>query len=1131
MVKFTHLYKKSTHVGKRFLLLTSFSVISLLPTPSLIKSHILQTPLAKAATVAPTLGGSTLAPATYDTYDTGSHDYGNGTDYVRKASNWKTSGSATVNNNWFSLTPASQNKAGYSIFNGALDMTRNASISGWFRTNLTTTLGGANFINAGDAIGFILTPQSQQEINANYDKNANPPAFKRPVYYPVGSGIGIGGLTSSVFAVRDLYQNQTYATVLFDLLYDVDGTYHLLDNPAGASNRISIRTTRNADGTAMISGLGPNGQLADTGQDKNAGNLLPGTGAGEGAGDATNLPGWNYPTAHYPGNPHTLSNLDLLGTVSQEDEQMTLNWTYGSTSSDGRSVTGTLALSVQSYIYSGGSSDPTTPTGSKVTISQQTITVPKTMSVGVIGATGNNYGALSFYNNTSVITGNRGQRNVRVNYVNAITKKKMASLTSSTIIANIGDRIAIGAPGTSSASSNGLPGKYTFVAPSAPSAYSYSQVTFGGSFDATSGVLTGDVASSKDPNDSSNTTGGLTVANYDPNSNNNPNQINIYYTPSSVKGSLYQAFEQGTPGSTTLSIGSLATLGNDFLNFPTALGWGGTSKVAGTVLAGTAASSVITASGTQNLTGFVESGIPYPERLTIPVGYTIGHIYYQTASGSWQTYTAAVGTDGSALYAQLKTEHPNFNMLYNSVVVTFQPVTWTATFAQKFADNTPGINGNDGKSPIKWIQNPITALQGSPFIGRTGGSNIPTYTAQSGFTYQISSTDGTNTYTDSSLASAVAHWSLFNSNTAFTINVPAQTQTGTVKALYVKDTPGTDATGKPSNSPTTPGKTAPLPNEISFSGLTNAPVRVPSLTLYNGYAVDHVVAPDGKKYDTVEQAQNSENDENNGKEVNRYFNTTSNDWTIYLKAVTQKPTLTAHFTSSVGKVIPSDITIPFQDAEGKIFTGVTGSVIPSEIARTTEAKLTTMMSGATYADWVAGGYTDPPGNLYPASQNFSGVVTAVGGVLFAEGNNYIKRFDYSGTLSMMAPSKIDFGSHQINGQSQKLTGNLSAGLVVTDNRSEKLTAWEISVAQTEDIHDVNQLTGNNFSFAGMLSYKNTILNSTPVSIYTKTTPRAGEVITVVAADSADFKLEAPLIAQNPLAQYQGEITWTMTVAQ
>jgi hypothetical protein len=224
------------------------------------------------------------------------------------------------------------------------------------------------------------------------------------------------------------------------------------------------------------------------------------------------------------------------------------------------------------------------------------------MSLGVIGGTGNNYGNISFSNNTSAISGYRGTSNAQVNYINATTGKKIAAYPTSTITANVGDRLAIG----TAASVGGLPGKYTYSTPAVPTGYTaQSKVTFGGSFNA-SGVLSGDVASTTDPNNSGNSTGGLTVLNYDTQGANNPNEINIYYTPKSITSHIYQALSAGSLGSYTLTDSQLKTLGGaDFSGFASStgsIGWAGGNPGLGTQVSGTDTSG-LTSSAPLNVSG------------------------------------------------------------------------------------------------------------------------------------------------------------------------------------------------------------------------------------------------------------------------------------------------------------------------------------------------------------------------------------------------------------------------------------------------------------------------------------------------------------------------------------------------
>lgn len=627
----------------------------------------------------------------------------------------------------------------------------------------------------------------------------------------------------------------------------------------------------------------------------------------------------------------------------------------------------------------------------------------------------------------------RGTAPVKVNYVNALTGKKIPGMDSATIKANVNDIVTVD---KSSSSASGVQGTYTYAAPKAPNGYK--------EFASANKVTVANVNAGED----------------------NPNVINVAYTPNDVKGSVYQAFEKGTPGSTTVTQSILNQLGgHDFTNFPTDLGWGGTSNIGGTKVPGTADSSVNTNEGSEILSGQTDSPIKYPA-IKIPAGYTIGHIYYQKSDGTWQTYTASEGTDGSALYTQVQNDHPNFDATYNSIVVAYQPINWSANFKAVYSEGTPGVDGNSGKAPNDgWKDTIIKGLQGAFFVGQTDGPTTPTYKADTGFTYNVTSTDGSKNYTYSNLADAVAHWTMFNSDTNFNINIQADKQSGKVTYQYVDKTPGTDDNGQPSDNPTTLGQAADLPSNVNLTGLTNGTVNITKANIPTGYSIDHVVAPDGKTYDTVADAQNAD-------DMNAYFNTKENDWKIYLKADQNNPTLQADFTAvGSGVTVPETVKINFQDADGNQWQGATGAPIPADVIKATEQKMNDILSDAQYASWILRHYADPNGNFNTDDLTLAAIVKDAGGNVLGDSNAYVAQYDYSGTLSMSAPDTINFGTSKVTGTLQKLTGKLNQGVTISDTRmGDNLKPYTISVAQSSPIQDTNG------SFDGYMTFNGSTLS-------------------------------------------------------
>jgi hypothetical protein len=364
-------------------------------------------------------------------------------------------------------------------------------------------------------------------------------------------------------------------------------------------------------------------------------------------------------------------------------------------------------------------------------------------------------------------------------------------------------------------------------------------------------------------------------------------------------------------------------------------------------------------------------------------------------------------------------------------------------------------------------------------------------------------------------------------------------QSGTVSYQYVAGTPGTDVNGQPSFNPSTPGKAAPLPANVSLGqNKVGDKVVVPSTTVPSGYAIDHVSAPDGQSYSTIADAQVA------GGGNATYLETPNpaqgHDWQIYLKALVQNPTVMAKFVDAgAGISTPSSFTLPFQDDSGNAFTALTGAVIPSAVIASTENALQVKVTGAAYKNWYLTRYMDPNGNYDQNSTTASlnNTVALAGGNVLGSSNQYTAQYEYGGTLSYISPSKIDFGNHINTGDSQTLTGQLRdssnnpQAVVVTDERKQPTSgnlSWTLTVAQSKPI--TSSIFGLSFGDT-LLSFNGTAMTlNSPLTVSSDSQSSTGKITTVLPDNSNAFKLLAPGPLQVPGANYQGELTWTMVSA-
>lgn len=162
-------------------------------------------------------------------------------------------------------------------------------------------------------------------------------------------------------------------------------------------------------------------------------------------------------------------------------ETMSFSWTPQTINADG-TTTGTLNYTVTPQIG-----------GGPVSLSRE-MTVPNSLSLGVIGATGGNASTMTFRNDGSHFLASKNLRLIKVNYLDAISHQRIAA--ASAILSNVGDQIAVGDANDSTPFQTHFGKNYNFRAPKI-SGYAYE---------------------SAEP---------VTVANN--NSQNETNVINVYY--------------------------------------------------------------------------------------------------------------------------------------------------------------------------------------------------------------------------------------------------------------------------------------------------------------------------------------------------------------------------------------------------------------------------------------------------------------------------------------------------------------------------------------------------------------------------------------------------------------------------
>lgn len=579
--------------GKKWLY--GAALVTLTGTAVLPVGNLTFLPKVEKAHAATTSSG-TLVPGT--NYDTGGHTY-SGTEFAQ-ASNYLTYGTANIASPWINLVTNTQSSVGLGIFNGSVSSISASSgftLKATIKVDMTNgILGGLlqNWESAGDALGIVLSGASKQQLQTNaQSSNAT------------GSGLGIRGLPNTVFLGRDLYSNLTSGDGT--TTNGVDGTP---SNgwSSGSGNVIAIRSTNSAG--AMANATYPNGTTT-------------GTTTGQAwmqADDSTLLAGLT--------NPNTVT------------EPVSVTWTPDATNTGAAGFTsGTLSFSLTSQNSALLGSTKTYTITTKMSLQNS-------LSIGFLGATGGNAGALSVSLNGATLTGNKGTQLVPVNYLNKVTGQAIPGMSASNITANVNDTIgaSLSAPTSGAPDSN----TYTYVVPAAPTGYTANSAS-------TTTILATTPAGSN--------TSATTVQNFIV-GQTNPNVLNVSYTPLQQTVNFNWVKASGT---------TLATL-------PATKSYG----VAGTGV--TTDTSVVTDNPFASTTLLKN----YASDLTsaVPAGYNITSITNGTS-----TYT---GATTAATLATFTAANPTVSATQanNNYTVTLTAAAQTATFNYGYVSgalNTPAI--------------------------------------------------------------------------------------------------------------------------------------------------------------------------------------------------------------------------------------------------------------------------------------------------------------------------------------------------------------------------------------------------------------------------------------------------------
>lgn len=118
-------------------------------------------------------------------------------------------------------------------------------------------------------------------------------------------------------------------------------------------------------------------------------------------------------------------------TGSTITENMKIDWQPSSTLTNDKNVTGELTYTISSENR-----------GKATTLSEK-ITVARSMSLGIIGSTGGNFGRLTYSSTEDEFNAYKGTQSVQVNYLDQDTNQPITNFSPSIIKANVGDTIKV----------------------------------------------------------------------------------------------------------------------------------------------------------------------------------------------------------------------------------------------------------------------------------------------------------------------------------------------------------------------------------------------------------------------------------------------------------------------------------------------------------------------------------------------------------------------------------------------------------------------------------------------------------------------------------------------------------------
>lgn len=541
----------------------------------------------------------------------------------------------------------------------------------------------------------------------------------------------------------------------------------------------------------------------------------------------------------------------------------------------------------------------------------------------------------------------------------------------------------------------------------------------------------------------------------------NPNQINISYTPLEQKGEFTFNYDQTAQRTPAVPTKLLVSGLTDQL--------------------------------------FSASSLNVQKNLTdkVPAGY---YIYKITSASRKATSGATTDATIKAFFAL----NPSFDTTTanNQYEVTLAP---TNQLGQVSFDYNNSVPTNPPALP--------STIQLSGLTGSDLSFVMPTLEPG----YVVNEVLGPDNKTYSSVTEALKandHFTTGSNN--FKVIIAAEKQTGTISYNWTSNVPGQNGVAGELQ--------ATLPSSTSIRGYGGEQLSF-TPNIPKGYAIDKVVAPDGKTY--VDGSIQGKTALEAAQAANPRFIVGANDFAITLRALSKDITLKINIDQSSGTGAP---TAPQPYTIATVLTGA-----PIDATSIDKAQnwlndwITNKASGWSIKDFLSPYHQVNYGSLKDA-------VAGAGGVAFSEVNIYQANLVYNGKIDFSSvPTKIDFGENAISSVEKSYQGVLDNSVIVSDTRATNLaTSWTVSVAQTSPIQEVNSDTEvpilGGVSFMNYLFYDGQVLTSSPQIVYSKLAGETGDTVVVDSKSTSPFTLKVPIDFQKADTKFKGTLSWTLTSA-